>query len=351
MLFGFLSALRVLSLVAPLLVSALAHGAGLNLPWPDPALRAAQGGAAIEFPSRSPFTPYEASNGAPSTTAQARLFLPDGASAEDPVPAVVLMHGAGGVLRARELTYARQFVNEGIAALVVDAFAPRRKGTTGFVDRLLNITESMLLADVYAGLSYLIDRPEIDPERVALVGFSYGGMVSRYAANADIARWFTGENGPRFAAHVAYYPPCIAQFADETTTGAPVLFFLGGQDATVDVERCRATASALRRGGSVVAVEVYPKANHQWDGGARQPRHLPRGIAACDFRVNADGTVQDQRTYLPMTGPFSRKLILGYCADTDGYIIARNDAVRSESNATLARFLNDALSLNGSATN
>jgi len=43
---------------------------------------------------------------------------------------VVLLHGSGGVLASRELTYAPQLARMGVAALVVDSFGARRdRGT------------------------------------------------------------------------------------------------------------------------------------------------------------------------------------------------------------------------------
>jgi len=60
---------------------------------------------------------------------------------------VIMLHGSGGLLWPRERTYGAQFAAMGITALAVDSFAARRDRATSFVDRLLNITESMLLAD------------------------------------------------------------------------------------------------------------------------------------------------------------------------------------------------------------
>jgi dienelactone hydrolase len=142
----------------------------------------------LNFPSSSPFTPRVVPE-ADSMTAIARPHLPPGAAAAPPrfVPAVVLLHGAGGVLTAREHTYGRQFAAMGAAALVVDLFGARRPRATGFTERLLEITESWAIADAYAGLRFLRARQEIDPARVALVGLSYGAMASMYALNAGVA--------------------------------------------------------------------------------------------------------------------------------------------------------------------
>jgi dienelactone hydrolase len=97
------------------------------------------------------------------------------------VPTVVLLHGSGGVLSTRELTYAPQLAKMGVAALVVDVFGARRDRGTEFIERLLNITETMMVADAYSGLWFLAGRPEIDPHRVVLIGFSYGAMATTFA--------------------------------------------------------------------------------------------------------------------------------------------------------------------------
>ena len=258
------------------------------------------------------------------------------------MPAVVLLHGSSGVLEARETAYARQLAAQGVAALVVDSFGPRRDLATGYVDRLLAITESMLAADAYAALAWLSARPEIDPARVALIGFSYGALAAVYAVNDGVARALA--LGPqRFAGHVAYYAPCIGEFADPRTTGAPVLLMAGGRDETFDADRCAGLVAELRAGGSDARLVVYEDAYHQWDGRAGADWRPSRGIRACRFRLEPDGTVRDLRTRLGMTGKRGRTLSLGLCTDGDGYTIRNDPAVRARSTEELARFLNQVL--------
>src|SRR5690606_28759989 len=120
--------------------------AALELPDEWPSIAATSAGERISFPTSNPFTIAEVGN-APSNEARATYFAPEGASAAVPAPAVILLHGASGVKSTRSLTYARQFASMGIAALVIDAFASRRDLATSFTDRLVEITEAMLLAD------------------------------------------------------------------------------------------------------------------------------------------------------------------------------------------------------------
>jgi len=339
--------LLLLAIALPAIAMAVSmNWSRLTEPWPDPATLGDIPGVAVSWASSSPFTPADIGAGPeddPPTTAIGRLYLPPGPHPPRSVPAVVLLHGSGGILPSRELTYAPQLARMGVAALVVDTFGARRDRGTEFLDRVLNITETMMLADAYSGLRFLATRPEIDPRRVVLTGFSYGAMATTYGLYAQIADKLapaqaTGERH-RFAGHVAFYGPCIARFADSRTTGAPLLMLIGGADQIVDQSRCAEVAADMRAGGSRVETIVYPGAVHQWDG-ALAPRLIGRNLAGCALRVEPDGTIRDMRTGLAMTGPFTRKMILGLCTLFAGqYPIARDDKVRARATLDWGRFL------------
>jgi dienelactone hydrolase len=152
--------------------------------WPEGRVLENIAGIAVSWPSSSPFTPAQIDADPetnPPTAALGRLFLPPGNHAPRSAPAIVLLHGSGGVLPARELTYAAQLAAMGVAALVGDSFAARRDRGTEFLERVLNITETMMLAETYSGLAFLASRPEIDPRRVMLTGFFCGAMATVYA--------------------------------------------------------------------------------------------------------------------------------------------------------------------------
>jgi len=289
--------------------------------------------------SASPFSLKEVAGAdAPPVAADVRFYAAEDASAEEPAPAVILLHGAGGVSWAREVRYARQFAAQGVAAAVIDVFASRNGGR--FVERLMKTTEAMALADAFATLDWLDARPDVDASRTALIGFSYGGMSSVFAAYAQVVETYGAE--ATFAAHVSFYGPCIARFVDPRTTGAPVLMLWGERDAIMDGQACHTLAADLDRGGSRVTIETYADAMHRWDGGSRRWR-APAHIADCRFRVDEGGSVRDTRTGLVMTGPALRATILAFCANRDGYLIAADETIRRRSNAALASFLNPVL--------
>ena len=328
---AFFGALLTLLLAMP------THAAPVRLtdPWPSAdSVRGIQG-EQVSFPSSDPFAPADIGR-APARTVSGLLFLPPNARPDHSTPAVVMLHGSAGMIADRA-RYGPQLAAMGVAVLLIETYDSRGDLAVGFIDRVLNITETMFVADAYAGLKYLAGRPEIEARRVVLAGFSYGGMATTYALYRQMAD-VLAPNGPRFAGHVAYYAPCIARFADSRTTGAPLLMLFGGQDELMRRPRCEQIAADLRGGGSAVQIVVYPDAVHQWDGG------MPRGVigrqlADCRFRVERDGTVRDENTYLPMSGPFLRKVSLGLCTGSRPYPIGRDDAVRAQSNRDFARFL------------
>jgi dienelactone hydrolase len=304
-------------------------------PWPEPDAVQGVHEQEIAFPSSDPFAPRDIGR-APARTVRALLYMPATAAANHTTPAVVMLHGSAGLIYDRA-KYGPQLAAMGIAVLLVETYDSRRDLATGFIQRVLNITETMFVADAYGALAYLATRPEIDPHKVVLAGFSYGGMATEYALYAQLADALA-PNGLRFAGHVAYYAPCIARFVDSRTTGAPLLMLYGADDELMQPERCERLANELRNGGSKVDIIVYPGAVHQWDGGMER-RLIGRQLRGCRFRVERDGTVRDENTLLPMSGPFLRKLILGLCTSGKPYPIGRDDAVRARSNRDFANFL------------
>lgn len=328
--------LPIAAALAALLTTTTAAHADLDLSgdWRQADVRPER----LSVASTSPFGLADAVRGdAPATDADVTFYRAEGASAEQPAPAVILLHGAGGVSRVREGRYARELAGQGVAVAVIDVFGPRGGG--GFIERLMTTTEAMALADAFATLRWLDARPDVDARRTALVGFSYGAMSTVYAAYRQVAAAFDAPFP--FAAHVAFYGPCIARFAEPATTGAPVMLLWGEQDAIVDAEACLTLAGDLEAGGSRVEIRRYD-ARHRWDGSSRSWR-APVHIAQCRFTVAPDNTVRDDFSSLVMRDSATRATILSLCANRDGYLIGGDEAVRHRSNAALAAFLNPVL--------
>ena len=88
-----------------------------------------------------------------------------------PFPVVVMGHGLGAIREMGLSPFAERFVAAGYACLVFDY---RHFGaSTGEPRQLLSVARE--LEDWKAAIAYARSRPEIDPDRVALWGSSFGG--------------------------------------------------------------------------------------------------------------------------------------------------------------------------------
>src|SRR5947208_2958493 len=126
-----------------------------------------------------------------NNTVYAEYFVPSGASAGDKVPAVIvldILDGAAVVARGEAVWLAQH----GVASLFVHMahYGPRRP--PGSKVRLLspNIEQTMAairqtVLDCRCATSWLASRPEIDANKLGLVGTSLGSIVGGNVAGAE----------------------------------------------------------------------------------------------------------------------------------------------------------------------
>src|SRR5258705_3610522 len=118
----------------------------------------------------------EATTGA--VTVEAYLGFPQ--KVRDRYPAVIVVHSIGGYRDTNEGYAAAELRKAGFATLTYDSFAAR--GTTGTA---LQGSPGYLpagVADAYAALRLLSGEPRIDADRIAIIGFSYGGEMAHLTA-------------------------------------------------------------------------------------------------------------------------------------------------------------------------
>ena len=292
----------------------------------------------VTFPTSSPFLFRDMTSrdrASLASVGEGELYLPSHPAAR--LPAVVIIEGLGGIKTVRERAYGEFLARHGIVALVVDTFGTR--GVSWLNDNLrgLAVTEAMFCADGYAALRYLRAHPAVDPDRISVMGFSYGGMIAPMLAYEQI-RKLMAEGDEVFAAHVCYYGCSIPRLDDPTTTGAPVLMMLGDLDRNVSRERSKLIADDLRRGGSEVELIILPGVYHQWDGGDVEKRFVQFNLRRFAFRLDRNNDIHDERNG-PVTGKISRGWAIVRNADWSGYHILRNEAALERSNAKLLDFL------------
>lgn len=218
-----------------------------------------------------------AGNDGVETRTQATLTLPE-TPATQKHPAIVILHHAGGWRAGTTAQYASFFAAQGFVTL-----EPRLFDGDGEREDTYRH-----LPAVFASLAYLAARPDVDQRKIALMGLSYGAMLSLYAGTGwATAKYASG--GQRFAAIAAFYPLCWAARAYVSRTigkwknkaypeslmdrwaGIPLAIFAGGLDdyESRDANACTEFVAAIpdEAQKSVTNVRVYPDATHGWDHG------------------------------------------------------------------------------------
>jgi len=325
----------------------------IPLPAPVPAtvLTATTQGE-IRFDSRTPFdfdlllNHYDE---ALHYSGLGHLFLPKDASAQNKVPAMVVLPGSGGIQPGREMAYGELLRDNGYAAIVVDYYLPRGLGVeVPYQLKTISVTEFDVLADAYAALRALSAHPAIDADRIGVMGFSYGGMATRLAMDARM-REAMAPDLKRFALHVDYYGPCFQEFNTPKTTGAPLLSLRGAEDASNELVECARREHDLRAKGSAVGSLIFATAGHSWENLIpRQTNNYPY-VSGCEIVYDAAGlpsmrgkqmiaanTPRDResRFRLRLTSSPYFEGCLHY-----GYIVGRDEPVKQESDRQLLLFL------------
>lgn len=206
-----------------------------------------------------------------------RLIKPEGPG---PFRAAVLLSGCDGVHDNMDL-WARQMVDLGRAALIVDSHGPRhlnKMQSWRAVCAAQLLTGAERAGDIAVAQAALAAMPDIDPSDMVLLGASHGGWsVMEYLERLDsgalppgLASWpapvdkLAGGIGPV----VLLYPYCgVISRAGRATWPAHVraLMVLASDDRIVDPAKCQEMADDLIDSGANIRVETLQGADHGFD--------------------------------------------------------------------------------------
>lgn len=230
-------------------------------------------------------------------------------------PVVTWLHGGPE-------SQARPSFNPLIGLLVEAGYAvaqPNVRGSTGYGRRFAALDDRELRADAIRDVStvgaWLASRDDLDGDRIAVGGGSYGGYLTLSALVADPDRWAAGIDivgiadletflertaGYRRALREAEYGSLETDRAtlralsplhrvEEIT--APLLVLHGRNDPRVPVSEAEQITTALRSRGRTVAMTVYEDEGHGFAKDANRRDAWARMVAFLDAHLGA-GTRQ-----------------------------------------------------------
>ncbi len=201
------------------------------------------------------------------------------------MPALVFMHGSGGRL-ARHQRYLELARALGFATLQIDSFRARGIGST--VGNQANVTAAMMTVDALRGLDFLTQRPDIDANKIVIMGSSKGATAALYATWAPTRRKVAGDLD--FAGYVLLYPYCTTIEDGDVTTN-PVHVFIGEKDNWTPPAPCLKQAERMKARGRNWAITLYEDAYHGFDAPIKGIRNMPYAysMVGCNIALRADG--------------------------------------------------------------
>jgi dienelactone hydrolase len=237
----------------------------------------------------------------PPVPVRGTLKLPRGING--PLPLVIIGVGSQGLASGREDLYGSALTAAGMAILVVDSFGSR--GFSETVSNQAQLSFPAQTADVLFALRHMANDARIDPTRIGFLGFSRAGQIAVFLNDERLQRVALGDDA-RFAAFVAMYSSCNPQWRNPQPTKRPLLIYLGGADVLAPPHKAQRYAQRFTQAGGTVRTVIVPDAHHSFDSlkpATRQDNVLV--LAGCEFQVEDDGTIVEDKTGLRSDGDWA----------------------------------------------
>jgi dipeptidyl aminopeptidase/acylaminoacyl peptidase len=225
------------------------------------------------------------------------LTLPVGYRAGERVPLLLIIHGGPAGVSTNGFNPGGRYPSQVFAGLGYATLQPNYRGSTGYGERFRGLNRGHISdhdwIDVDSGVDHLIAQGIADPDRLGIMGWSFGGhhtfwgitqtdrfraasagagandLISMYS-QTDLPGFYHTYLGPRPWEDFALYEQRSAyRFVDRVTT--PLLIQVGENDERVPPEQSVQFYEALTGIGRVPAtLVIYPGEGH----GLREVGHV-----------------------------------------------------------------------------
>ena len=171
-------------------------------------------------------------------------------------PAVVMIHENKG-LNDHIKNMANLLAKEGYVVLAVDLFNGE---VTTYQKRASELTQSIrenpdgAINNLKGAVKYLAALPNVNPEKIASLGWCFGGQQSLQLA-------LNSEDHP-LAATVIYYGRLVTEPETLSKIKWPVLGIFGDQDQSIPVSSVEQFEEALTENGIINEIYIYKGVDH-----------------------------------------------------------------------------------------
>jgi carboxymethylenebutenolidase len=173
-------------------------------------------------------------------------------SGEGPFPAVIMLHEFWG-LQAEIVEKAEALAAEGYVVVAPDLY---RGQTTAWLPRAIylavTMAEPQVLGDLDPVFAWLQEQSAVDPQRIVVMGFCYGGgKALQYSLK-----------NPNLAGTGVFYGALESDPAVLSRLPGPLLGVFGAEDQAPSPERVAAFQAGLEAAGVEHEVKIYEGVGH-----------------------------------------------------------------------------------------
>jgi len=209
-----------------------------------------------------------------SETVSGYLALPDGGGKH---PAIIVIHEYWG-LNDWVKEEAQKFAAQGYVVLAVDLYRGKVAATPDEAHELMRgVPEDRAARDLEAAFGYLAARPDVNANKIAVVGWCMGGGYSiRFAVYE-----------PKLAACIVNYGPLPTDPANIAKINAPVMGNFGADDRGITPASVQTFEAAMKSAGKSVDIKEYDGAGHAFENPNNKDGYRPTATADAWARMTA----------------------------------------------------------------
>lgn len=220
---------------------------------------------------------------------------------EGPFPAVIMIHEFYG-LNQSIVGKAQGLAEEGYVVVAPDTF---RGSTTRWIPRaifqVITTPPERVNQDLDSVFAWLAAQPNVRADRIAIMGFCYGGRTSLLYSL----------HNPNLAATAIFYGSLVTDTNVLKQLPGPVLGIFGGADQSIPLEQVRAFEAALQQAGVPHEITIYENQPHAFvtdiesiRAGGVQGQAWAQLLSFLDRSLRGEGAYQPLAAGLPVKAGF-----------------------------------------------